>query len=73
MTKEGVSMDEWNDPERDIRAMKIKERWGMALLAQGKGVSVAKNVVIEDNYSFENVNQAELNPQGTGAVTSAAV
>ena len=57
MTKEGVSMDEWNDPERDIRAMKIKERWGMALLAQGKGVAVAKNMVIKDNHVFENYNQ----------------
>ena len=60
MTKEGISMDEWADPERDIRSMKIKERWGMALLAQGKGVAVAKNVVITDNYSFENANNATL-------------
>lgn len=60
MTKEGISMDEWADPERDIRSMKIKERWGMALLAQGKGVAVAKNVVIADNYQFTNSNTAEL-------------
>ena len=60
MTKEGISMDEWADPERDIRSMKIKERWGMALLAQGKGVAVAKNVVIADNYQFENSNTASL-------------
>tara|TARA_B100000131_G_scaffold50291_1_gene44923 strand:+ start:991 stop:2364 length:1374 start_codon:yes stop_codon:yes gene_type:complete len=73
MTKEGVSMDEWNDPERDIRAMKIKERWGMALLAQGKGVAVAKNVVIEDNYTFENTNSATLAAQGTAAITSGTV
>ena len=32
----------------------------MALLAQGKGVAVAKNVVITDNYSFENANNATL-------------
>lgn len=57
MTKEGVSMDNWNDPERDIRAMKVKERWGMALLAQGKGVAIARDVIIKDNYVFENVNQ----------------
>ena len=56
MTKEGVSMDEWNDPERDIRAMKLKERWGMALLAQGKGVACARDVVLKDNYVFDNVN-----------------
>jgi len=56
MTKEGVSMDEWNDPERDIKSMKIKERWGMALLSQGKGVAVARDVVIKDTYVFDNVN-----------------
>lgn len=60
MTKEGVSMDEWKDPETDIRSMKIKERWGMALLAQGKGVSVAKNIVIKDNYVFDNVNSVNV-------------
>jgi len=60
MTKEGVSIDEWRDPERDIRAMKIKERWGMALLSQGKGVAVARDMVITDNYVFDNANQVTL-------------
>jgi len=60
MTKEGVSMDEWSDPERDMRAMKIKERWGMALLSQGKGVAVARNIAIKDNYVFDNVNSVKL-------------
>lgn len=65
MTKEGVSMDEWNDPERDVRAMKIKERWGMALLAQGKGVAVARNVAIQDNFDFDNVNSQNLKELGS--------
>jgi hypothetical protein len=60
MTKEGVSIDEWRDPERDIRAMKIKERWGMALLSQGKGVAVARDMIITDNYVFDNANQVTL-------------
>jgi hypothetical protein len=64
MTKEGVSVDEWKDPEVDIHAMKIKERWGMALLAQGKGVGVAKDIVIKDNYVFENTNTATLTETG---------
>lgn len=67
MTKEGVSMDEWGDPERDIRAMKIKERWGMALLAQGKGCAVAKNMVIKDNYVFDNVNSQDLSSDASSA------
>jgi len=67
MSKEGVSMDEWKDPETDIRSMKIKERWGMALLAQGKGVAVAKNIVIKDNYVFDNVNNATIGTVDPGA------
>ena len=74
--KEGVSVDEWNDPERDIRAMKLKERWGMALLAQGKGVACARDVVLKDNYVFENSNAVKLGPlansgaQGDGNIVS---
>jgi len=60
LTKEGVSIDEWDDPERDIKAMKMKERWGMALFEQGKGLAVSRNIVIDKNYVFENVNQATL-------------
>jgi len=61
LNKEGVSLDEWNDPERDIKAMKIKERWGMALFEQGKGVGISRNITIDRNYAFENVNQVTLN------------
>jgi len=60
LSKEEPSIDEWNDPERDIRAMKIKERWGMGLFEQGKGIAVARDVVIEKNYVFDNVNQQVL-------------
>lgn len=60
LTKDGVSMDEWDDPERDIKAMKLKERWGMAVFEQGKGIAVARNVVVDKNYVFENVNQKAL-------------
>ena len=56
LTKAGVSLDQWDDPERDIMAMKMKERWGLALFEQGKGVAVARNIVIDKNYVFDNVN-----------------
>jgi len=66
LNKEGVSLDQWNDPERDILAMKVKERWGMALFEQGKGVAVARNITIDRNYTFDNVNSASLTDSGTG-------
>jgi len=62
LTKEGIHQDEWNDPERDIRAMKLREKWGMAILEQGKGVGIARDVVVARNYVFDNVNQATLSP-----------
>lgn len=60
LTREGPSIDQWDDPERDIKAMKIKERWGMGLFEQGKGVAVARDVVIDRNYVFENANTVTL-------------
>jgi len=60
LTREGPSVDQWDDPERDIKAMKIKERWGMGLFEQGKGVAVARDVVIDKSYVFDNVNSVTL-------------
>jgi hypothetical protein len=60
LTKDGVSIDKWDDPERDILAMKMKEKWGMALMEQGKGVAVARNIVVDKNYVFDNVNSKAL-------------
>jgi hypothetical protein len=67
LTKEGVSIDKWDDPERDILAMKMKERWGMALFEQGKGIGVARNVVVDKNYVFDNVNYQTLAALSTSA------
>lgn len=55
--KDDVSTEEFNDPLRDIRSMKIRERYGLGLLAQGKAVVVARNIAIGLNYEFKNVNQ----------------
>jgi HK97 family phage major capsid protein len=62
---EDVTTDQWNDPARDIRHVKLRERYALALLNQGqamrqaKGVLVGKSYPIEDNLSWE---------AGTGAL-----
>jgi len=53
-------VDKWDDPARDIQAMKIKESWGMALFEQGKGIAVARDVVVDKSYVFDNVNSQTL-------------
>lgn len=46
--------------ERDVHAVHINERYGMGLFDQGKGVTVARNLVVDRNYIFDNVNQVTL-------------
>ena len=58
-----VTTEEFDDPARDIRALKIMEKWGMHLLEQGKGIACAKNVVITRNYVFDNSNVVTLQPE----------
>jgi len=55
-----VTMDRWSDPERDIENIKLKEMWGLALLEQGKGIAVARNISTDRNYNFENTNAQTL-------------
>jgi len=58
--RDPVSTEEYDDPARDIRALKIRERYGFGLLEQGKSVAVANNIVIDRNYTFENTNPQSL-------------
>lgn len=60
--RDPVSTEEYDDPARDIRALKVMERYGMQLLEQGKGVVCAKNVVIAQNFVFDNSNVVSLQP-----------
>jgi len=45
---------------RDVHQVHIYERYGMGLFDQGKGIAVARNVVVDKNYVFDNVNAREL-------------
>ena len=65
-----ISVEEYDDPARDIQAIKIMERWGMHLLEQGKAVVNARNVVIDRNYVFDNTNVVTLQPHDRGTAVS---
>ena len=55
---EDPTMQEWDDPARDIKKIKIRERYGLAQFNEGHGISVARNISIEPN-------QIVLPPQAT--------
>lgn len=46
---ENIKHFEWADPERDIQNVKLRERYGVALLNEGRGVFVVKNVPVTPN------------------------
>lgn len=48
--REGLSTDNWTDPERDIRLLKVKERYGVGILDNGRGIAVAKNLAVAPTY-----------------------
>lgn len=68
--KSAATIDEWDDPSRDIKAMKIAERWGMGMTEQGKGIALARNVVIARNYVFQNTNSVTLPEHSVAALGS---
>jgi hypothetical protein len=42
-------VDDWTDPRTDIYKIKMKERYAVAILNEGKGVGVLKNVKVAPN------------------------
>lgn len=48
--KEGLTTDNWQDPERDLRLLKCKERYGIGILDNGRGIAVARNIAVAPTY-----------------------
>lgn len=53
LVKDDMSTDQFDDPSRDIRSMKMKERYDIVMLGDGEGITVAKNVNLTRNYEVE--------------------
>jgi hypothetical protein len=60
---EDVTTDEWSDSARDIHHVKLRERYGLALLNNGQAVRQFKSCYIGKNYPIEELATWEL---GTG-------
>lgn len=48
--KEGLSTENWTDPERDIRNLKCKERYGVGVYNDGLAITVASNIAVAPSY-----------------------
>ena len=46
---EDVTTEEFDDPRVDIRKIKLRERYGIGILNEGKAIAVMKNVHVVPN------------------------
>ena len=63
---EDVTTEEFDDPKADIRKIKLRERYGIAILNEGQGIGVMRNVHVVPN-------QVVLPAQSTLDVTSSSL
>lgn len=69
---EEVTTEEFNDPARDIRKIKLRERYGIGILSEGQAIGIAKNIHVVPNEIVLPV-QATLDASGTlGVISSTA-
>jgi len=73
LVDEDPTTEEWADPARDIRKIKIRERYALGILNEGQAVALIKNAVNVDNMvtsqpAVPQINIAALD--ATGAATA---
>lgn len=56
LVKDDLSVDDWTDQSRDIKSLKLKERYDIVAFGEGEGITVAKNVDMVRNYEVEVVS-----------------
>ncbi|RMG69767.1 MAG: hypothetical protein D6710_08250 [Nitrospirae bacterium] len=49
---EEVTTESWNDPARDIQKVKLRERYGLGSMNEGKGTGLIKGVSLARGFSF---------------------
>lgn len=60
--KDPVETEEFRDPLKDIKNLKIRERYGLGTLSQGRSIVAARNVAITLTFAFHHNNMAQNLP-----------
>ena len=68
--KEALTNDNWTDPERDTRMLKCKERYGVGILANGRGITVARNLAVAPTYPEPPTVKIDANISNTDTSTT---
>jgi hypothetical protein len=51
LQRDPMEMDNFEEWRRDTRAIKVRERYGVAALNQGRSISLIKNIRLDTNYA----------------------
>lgn len=57
LVKEDMSTEDVDDRTRDLRALKLRERYDIVMLGDGEGITVAKDVSLARNYEIQVTNE----------------
>jgi hypothetical protein len=60
--KSSLRQVNWSDPEVDIQKMRFDESWGLMMYEEGMGVSVLKNIKVDQNWYNFMTPQPTFNP-----------
>ena len=52
LVKDEMSTEQFENPSRDIRSLKVKERYGCGILDEGRAVAVAKNISFAKSWPY---------------------
>jgi len=61
--------DQWDDPERDIVKVKIRERYAINIMNDGKAAKIARNIKVARAYDYDDKLEWQA---GTGALPTGA-
>lgn len=51
LVKDDLKTEEWDEPARGLKNMKMIERYGIGVLNEGKAIAVAKNISMDKSYA----------------------
>lgn len=60
LIREDMSTEEFDDPTRDMRSLKLRERYDLVVYGEGEGIQMAKSVAIAPSYEISVVNEVTV-------------
>jgi hypothetical protein len=68
-SSDGIETEEFRDPSRDIQNLKLRELYGIAIVEDGEGINVLKNITVGRGVDLWENSFALTTPGGGNLVT----